>query len=155
MTTTIERSLELEVPARVAYDQWTQFEDFPQFLPDVDSVKQIDERHLDWRVHIGGHPTEFRTEICEQIPDKRIAWRSTSGPWHAGAVTFHRLSDTRSRIMLQLDYEPEGFTEKVGDKLGLAKHRIQKDLDAFKQFLESRGEATGAWRGRIPSPDEA
>ena len=154
MTTTIERSVELDVPARSAYDQWTQFEDYPRFIPGVERVRQIDDRRLDWRVRVDGRPAEFKTEICEQIPDKRIAWKSVTGPWHSGVVTFHRLSDERSKIMLQVDYEPEGLLNKLGDKLGLPETRLERDLLAFKQFVESRESPTGAWRGRIPAPGE-
>jgi uncharacterized membrane protein len=151
----VETSIEVEVPASTAYNQWTQFEDFPRFMEGVQAVQQLDDRHLRWRAEIGGKTVEWEAEISEQIPDKRIAWRSVEGAHNAGVVTFHRLRDDRTRIMLQLDYEPEGAIERVGDWLGVASHRVQGDLERFKTFIESRGRETGAWRGRVPSPDEA
>jgi uncharacterized membrane protein len=151
----IEKSIEVDVPASTAYNQWTQFEEFPRFMEGVQSVEQLDDRHLHWRAEIGGKTLEWSAEISEQIPDKRIAWRSLEGARNAGVVTFHRLSDDRTKVMLQLDYEPEGVAETVGDWLGIASSRVEGDLERFKQFVESRGRETGAWRGRVPSPDEA
>jgi uncharacterized membrane protein len=150
----VEKSIEVEVPASTAYNQWTQFEEFPRFMEGVEAVSQLDDRHLRWRAEIGGKTVEWKAEISEQIPDKRIAWRSVEGARNAGVVTFHRLSDDRTRIMLQLDYEPDGAIERVGDWLGVASRRVQGDLERFKTFIESRGQETGAWRGREPSPDE-
>ena len=151
----IEKSIEVNVPARVAYNQWTQFEEFPRFMEGVETVRQLDDRHLQWRAEIGGKTLEWKAEISEQIPDKRIAWHSLEGARNAGVVTFHRLSDDKTRIMLQLDYEPQGAVENVGDWLGVASSRVQGDLERFKDFIESRGRETGAWRGHVPSPDEA
>jgi uncharacterized membrane protein len=151
----IEKSIEVNVPARVAYNQWTQFEEFPRFMEGVESVRQLDDRHLQWRAEIGGKTLEWKAEISEQIPDKRIAWHSLEGARNAGVVTFHRLTDDTSRVMLQLDYEPQGAVENVGDWLGVASSRVQGDLERFKDFIESRGRETGAWRGHVPSPDEA
>jgi uncharacterized membrane protein len=151
----IEKSIEVNVPARVAYNQWTQFEEFPRFMEGVETVRQLDDRHLQWRAEIGGKTLEWKAEISEQIPDKRIAWHSLEGARNAGVVTFHRLSDDKTRIMLQLDYEPQGAVENVGDWLGVASSRVQGDLERFKDFIESRGRETGAWRGQVPSPDEA
>jgi uncharacterized membrane protein len=146
---TIEKSIEVNVPVRTAYNQWTQFEDFPKFMEGVVSVKQIDDKHLHWKTNIGGKEKEFDAEITEQIPDKRIAWRSTSGPHNAGVVTFHHIDDNKTKIMLQMEYEPEGIVENAGDMIGVASHRIQKDLERFKAFIESRGSETGAWRGEV------
>ena len=109
MTSKIEKSIDVEVPVRAAYNQWTQFEEFPRFMEGVEQVQQIDDRRLHWRANVGGKTLEWEAEIAEQIPDKRIAWRSLSGKKNAGVVTFHRLTDDRTRVMLQLDYEPEGF----------------------------------------------
>jgi len=148
----IEEGIEVTVPVRTAYNQWTQFESFPQFMEGVERVQQIDDRHLRWRANVGGVTREYDAEITEQIPDNRIAWRSTSGAKHAGVVTFHRLSDDRSRVMLQLEYEPEGATETVGDALGLLRRRVRGDLERFKEFIERRGTETGAWRGSIAAP---
>ena len=145
----IEEGIEVNVPVSTAYNQWTQFESFPQFMEGVERVEQIDDRHLRWRANVGGVTREWVAEITEQIPDNRIAWHSVSGPKNAGVVTFHRLSDDRSRAMLQLEYEPEGATETVGDALGLLRRRVRGDLERFKDFIERRGTETGAWRGSI------
>jgi uncharacterized membrane protein len=151
---TIEKSVEVNVPVRKAYDQWTQFEEFPRFMEGMESVRQLDDKRLHWRANIGGKVEEWDAEITEQIPDKRIAWRSTSGARNAGVVTFHRIADDRARIMLQVDYEPKTMTESVGDALGVVSHRIANDLQRFKEFIEQRGAPTGAWRGTIESPDD-
>jgi uncharacterized membrane protein len=151
---TVEKSIELNVPASVAYDQWTQFEEFPRFMDGVEEVKQLDDSHVHWRAKIGGTVEEWDAEITEQIPDKRIAWRSTSGARNAGVVTFHRLSDDRSRMMLQLEYEPQTWTETAGNLLGFLERRVDADLARFKEFIERRQQPTGAWRGQIESPED-
>ena len=151
---TIERSIDVDVPVRTAYNQWTQFEDFPKFMEGVRAVRQLDDRHLQWQAEIAGRDREWQAEITEQHPDERIAWRSTQGARNAGVVTFHHLSATRTRIMLQLEYEPEGVTETVGDAIGLVSARVKGDLERFKEFIESRGRETGAWRGDIPAPHQ-
>lgn len=151
---TIEKSIEVKVPARTAYDQWTQFEDFPRFMDGVESVTQIDDTHLRWRANIAGVVEEWDAEISEQMPDKRIAWHSTSGPKNAGVVTFHRLDDNSSRVMLQLDYEPQTWSESLGDLLGFMERRVTGDLQRFKEFIEHRQQPTGAWRGEVASPDD-
>ena len=148
--TTAEQSIEVDVPVTTAYNQWTQFEEFPQFMDGVESITQLDDRRLHWKVSIGGVTREFDTEIVEQHPDERIAWRSVDGTSHAGVVTFHKLSDTRSRLMLQLDMEPEGLVEKAGDKLGVVARQAKSDMENFKTFIESRATETGAWRGDVP-----
>lgn len=148
----IEQSIEVDVPVNVAYNQWTQFESFPKFMEGVKSVQQLDDRRLMWHAEVAGRDKDWEAEITEQHPDERIAWRSISGAPNAGVVTFHRLSDTRSKIMLQLDYEPEGVTETIGDAIGATSARVRGDLERFKQFIESRGSETGAWRGEIESP---
>ena len=147
-------SIDVEVPVRTAYNQWTQFEEFPRFMDGVESVQQIDDRNLHWRAEIGGKDVEWDAEIAEQMPDKRIAWNSISGARHAGAVDFHRIDDDRCRVTLQIDYEPEGAVEKVGDLLGAVKLRVKGDLKRFKEFIEARGSETGAWRGTVPNRDE-
>lgn len=146
---TTEKSIDVNVPASTAYNQWTQFEQFPRFMEGVEEVQQLNDRQLHWVTNVGGKRKEFEAEITEQIPDKRIAWRSRSGSSHAGVVTFHSLNDVQTRIMLQMEYEPEGITEKVGDAVGVMSRRVQGDLERFKQFIESRGAETGAWRGQI------
>jgi uncharacterized membrane protein len=151
---TIEKSIEVNLPAQTAYNQWTQFEEFPRFMEGVESVQQLDDRHLHWRAKIGGNVEEWDAEITEQIPDKRIAWQSTSGTRNAGVVTFHRIADDRSRVMLQLEYQPETWTESLGDLLGFVTRRVSGDLERFKDFVEHRRYPTGAWRGTIDSPDD-
>lgn len=146
---TVEESIEVDVPVSTAYNQWTQFEDFPKFMGSVESVEQIDDTHLHWRAIVGGKVKEWDSEITEQIPDERIAWRSISGPPNAGVVTFHRISDTRTRIMLQMDYSPETGAEKVADAGGAVKLTTKGNLKRFKKLLESRGHETGAWRGTV------
>ena len=151
---TIEESIEVGVPVRTAYDQWTQFEEFPHFMEGVEEIRQLDDTHVHWKTRIGGVEREFDAEITEQHPDHRIAWRSVSGPSQAGVVTFHRLDDATTRIMLQLDTEPEGAVEKVGDALGIVKRRVKGDLERFKEMMEERGTETGAWRGDVETPEE-
>ena len=148
--TTVEQSVEIEVPVRTAYDQWTQFEDFPRFMEGVEEVTQVTDDRLHWKTRIAGVEREFDAEITEQHPDERVAWRTLSGPQQAGVVTFHKLDPAKTKVMLQMEFEPEGLTEQVGDKLGLVKARVKGDLDRFKDFIESRGAETGAWRGDIP-----
>jgi uncharacterized membrane protein len=145
----IEKSIEINVPVRAAYNQWTQFEEFPNFMEGVKQVKQIDDKHLHWKADIGGKEKEWRAEITEQIPDERIAWTSRGGAMNAGVVTFHRLSDSKSKVMLQMEYDPQGMVENVGDAIGVVTQRVQGDLERFKQYIESRGQETGAWRGTV------
>ena len=146
---TIEKSIEVNAPVRTVYNQWTQFEEFPHFMEGVREVKQVTDKRLHWRAEMGGQEREWDADITEQIPDHRIAWRSTSGTPNAGAVTFHRLSDTTSKVMLQMDYDPKGFVENVGDAIGVVSQRVTGDLERFKEFIEARGSETGAWRGEI------
>ena len=145
----IEKSIELNVPVRTAYNQWTQFEEFPKFMEGVKEVKQIDDKRLLWKASIAGKEEEWNAEITEQIPDERIAWTSRGGAMNAGVVTFHRLSDAKSKVMLQLEYDPKGFVEKAGDAMGLVTQRVEGDLERFKTYIESRGQETNAWRGTI------
>lgn len=147
--TTIEESIEVNMPVGAAYNQWTQFEDFPKFMKGVCEVRQLDDTHLHWRAEIAGKEEQWDAEITEQIPDKRIAWRTTGGVKNAGVVTFHKISDSTTRIMLQMDYSAEGFMEELGDAVGAVKRRIRGDLKRFKTFLEKRGSETGAWRGSV------
>ena len=151
---TIEESIEVQVPVTTAYDQWTQFQEFPQFMEGVESVTQLDDTHLQWVAEIGGTKREWRAEITEQHPDERIAWRATEGAENAGVVTFHRIGDSTTRIMLQLDFDPEGIREQVADKLGLVKKRAVGDLERFKELIEARGVEGGGWRGDVGSPAE-
>jgi uncharacterized membrane protein len=146
---TIEESVEINVPVRTAYDQWTQFEEFPRFMEGVESVRQVDDTHLHWVAEVAGQRREWDAEITEQHPDERIAWTSTSGQRNAGVVTFHRLDDDRTKVMLQLDHEPEGLVDKAGDALGFVKRRAKGDLERFRELIESRGSESGAWRGEV------
>jgi uncharacterized membrane protein len=145
----IERSIDVDVPVRAAYDQWTQFEEFPRFMEGVDEIRQIDDTHTHWRTKIAGREKEFDAVVTEQWPDERIAWTSQDGPEHAGVVTFHRIDDSKTRIMLQLDYEPEGPVEKLGDLVGIVERRVKGDLERFKELIESRGAPSGGWRGEV------
>jgi uncharacterized membrane protein len=149
---TIEKSIDVNVPASTAYNQWTQFEEFPRFMEGVEQVTQIDNKHTHWRVNVGGKVREFETEITEQIPDKRIAWRTRGGTYNSGVITFHHLNQRSTRLMLQMEYEPEGAIEKAGDMLGVVSRRVYSDLERFKELIEMRGAESGGWRGKIDSP---
>jgi uncharacterized membrane protein len=147
----ILESVDIAVPVTTAYNQWTQFEEFPKFMEGVESVRQIDDSTLHWKAAIGGVEREWTARITEQTPDKRIAWANLDGATNAGVVTFHRLSDSTCRVALQLDYEPQGLVENVGDALGLVSRRAKGDLGRFKEFIEQRGHESGAFRGTIPA----
>ena len=149
MSSKVEQSIEVDVPIRTAYDQWTQFEEFPEFMEGVESVQQIDDTHLLWTAEINGKREEWKAEITEQIPDERVAWKSVDGKQNAGVVTFHRLADDRTKVMVQLDFEPEGMMEKLGSAIGSDDRQVKGDLERFKEFIESRGTETGAFRGTI------
>ena len=146
----IQQSVDVEVPVSVAYNQWTQFESFPRFMSGVESITQVDATHNHWVTDIMGVEREFDTEITEQHPDERIAWRSVGGDaQHAGVVTFHRLSDTTTRVMIQIDWQPSGVAEKVGSAVNVDERQVKGDAERFKEFIESRGQETGAWRGDV------
>ena len=149
---TIEKSIEVDVPVQTAYNQWTQFEEFPKFMNGVKEVKQLDSTHLRWKAQIAGKDKAWDAVITEQRPDDRIAWKSIDGANNAGVVTFHRLSDQKSKVMLQMDYEPEGALETIGDSVGAVSLRVAGDLERFKDFIESRGRESGAWRGEVKRP---
>ena len=149
---TIEKSVEVDVPVSTAYNQWTQFESFPEFMEGVERVTQVDQTHTHWTTKIGGVRREFDAEISEQHPDERIAWHTLDGPHQAGVVTFHRLDEGRSKVMLQMEYAPEGLVEKAGDTLGMVESRVSGDLDRFKRFIEARGVESGGWRGDVDRP---
>jgi uncharacterized membrane protein len=148
----VTESVDVAVPVSTAYNQWTQFESFPQFMGGVDKITQIDATHNHWVTTIGGVNREFDTEITEQNPDERVAWKSTDGTSHAGVVTFHRLNDSTTRVTVQLDWEPAGVVEKAGSVLGVDDRQVKADLRRFKEFIENRGGETGAWRGDVPRP---
>jgi uncharacterized membrane protein len=147
----IIESIDVDVPVTTAYNQWTQFESFPQFLDEVESITQFDDTHLRWKVRVGMFEREFDAEITEQHPDERVAWRSVGGDTaHAGVVTFHKLDDDTSRVTVQIDWEPSDMIEKLGSLVGAGKHAVKKDLENFKKFIENTGHETGAWRGDVP-----
>jgi uncharacterized membrane protein len=148
----VVESIDVKVPVSVAYNQWTQFEDFPHFMEGVKSVTQIDDTHLHWVAEVGGVEKEWDAEISEQHPDERIAWHATSGAENAGVVTFHRVDDETTRATLQLDVDPEGIVENLGTALGFLERRVKGDLERFKEFVESRQSETGAWRGEVEAP---
>lgn len=144
-----EHTIDVDVPIREAYDQWTQFEHFPEFMEGVESVVQLDDKHLEWTADIAGQRRTWTAEITDQTPDTRIAWKSTSGTENAGAVLFAPNGPDRTTITLRIDAEPEGVVETVGDALGFLERRTKGDLERFKSYIEDRRVATGAWRGEI------
>ena len=146
---TIEKSIDVNVPLRTAYNQWTQFEEFPNFMEGVEEVRQVDDERLHWVANIGGKKEEWDARITEQEPDMRVAWTAEQGAMNAGVVTFHRLEDDKTRVNLQMDYEPKGIVESAGDAMGFVSRRVEGDLGRFKEFIEQRGQETGAWRGQV------
>lgn len=148
---TFQESIDVEVPVRMAYNQWTQFEDFPKFMEGVEQVQQLSDDTIRWVAEIGGKKEEWTARITEQEPDSRVAWESQEGARNAGQVSFQPLGSDSSRITLQMEFEPEGAIEKAGDATGIVEKRVQGDLKRFKEFIESRGAETGAWRGEIHS----
>ena len=145
----IEKSIEVNVPVKTAYNQWTQFEEFPKFMEGVEQVKQITDKRLHWKANIAGKAEEWDAEITEQIPDQRVAWTSKGGAMNTGLVIFSPLSDAKSKLTLQMEYVPNGPIEKTGDAMGLVTRRVEGDLKRFKDFIESRGRETGGWRGTV------
>jgi uncharacterized membrane protein len=146
----IEKSSEVACPLRAVYNQWTQFEEFPQFMAGVKEVRQLDDTHVHWHAEIWGKDKEWDAEIIEQVPDERISWRSTTpeAP-NAGAVRFEPLGPERTRVHLTMEYEPQGVVENVGDAVGVFSKRVQNTVEDFKEFMESRQGPTGAWRGEV------
>jgi uncharacterized membrane protein len=157
----VHQTLDLEVPARVAYNQWTQFEAFPHFMEDVTEVHQLDDAHVQWQLAIGGRKLAWTARIYEQIPDRRIAWTSVEGAVNAGSATFHPLTPASCRMLVELSYEPSGLVEDLGALLGVVTRHLRSGLRDFKTFIEARHQEDGAWRGRIedspiePGPDPA
>ena len=149
MTTKVEKSILVNVPVGTAYNQWTQFEDFPQFMGGVKSVTQLDDDRLEWVAEIAGVRRQWTARILEQVPDQKVAWAATEGATNAGAVTFEDVGGGQTSVHLSLEYEPEGLLEKVGDKLNVVENQAEADLDRFKAFIEAEGYATGAWRGSV------
>jgi uncharacterized membrane protein len=149
----IEQSIDVNVPVREAYNQWTQFEEFPEFMKGVESVKQTDDTHLHWVAEIAGVRKEWDAEITQQEPDQRIAWKSINGADNAGAVDFHRVDDQVTRVNLTMDIDPEGVVENLGNAVGVPERQVSGDLDRFKEFIEARHGATGGWRGTVEQND--
>ena len=150
---TIRESIEVDVPVSTAYNQWTQFEEFPQFMDGVESVKQLDDTHVLWNAEIGGQRREWRAEIVEQVPDKKIAWRAENEKGPNGIVEFEQLGEEKTLATVEIAYEPEGLTEQLGSKVGYDSRQVKNDLERFKNLVESRGAESGAWRGEVRSGD--
>ena len=146
---TVEKSIEIELPVSTVYNQWTQFEEFPQFMEGVERVTQLDDTRLHWVAEIAGARREWDAEIVDQEPDRRIAWRSIDGAGNGGVVTFQPTGASGTRVNLQMEFEPEGLAETIGDKLGFVSKQAEGDLERFKSFMEQRGSETGAWRGEV------
>ncbi|MGY0234381.1 SRPBCC family protein [Longispora urticae] len=145
----VTKSIEVAVPVRAVYNQWTQFEEFPRFMEGVESVVQHGDARTHWKIKIGGIEREFDAQIVEQTPDERVAWASVQGPRHAGVITFQAIDAEHTRVTALISAEPEGFVEHVGDALGLISKRVESDLERFRTFIEERGAETGGWRGQI------
>lgn len=145
----IEKDIVVDVPVEAAYNQWTQFESFPEFMEGVKEVVQLDEKRLRWSAEIAGKDEEWEAEITEQVPNRHIAWRSVTGAMNAGSVRFQPAGDGKTKVSLELVYEPRDVAEKVGDALGFLERQVSADLERFKKFIESRGVPTGAWPGEI------
>jgi uncharacterized protein YndB with AHSA1/START domain len=149
VTTKVEKSILVNVPVGTAYNQWTQFEDFPQFMGGIRSVRQLEDDRLEWVAEIAGVRRQWTARILEQVPDRKVAWAATDGATNAGEVTFEDVGGGQTSVHLTLEYEPEGLLEKVGDKLNIVENQAEADLDRFKAFIEAEGYATGAWRGSV------
>jgi uncharacterized membrane protein len=145
----VEKVVEVDCPINTVYNQWTQFEEFPRFMAGVKEVQQIDDTHVHWRAEIWGKDKEWDAEITEQEPDKRISWKSVSGAVNMGTVRFEPLDADHTRVRLVMAYEPEGVVENVGDALGIFTARVERTVEDFKHFIESRHQATGGWRGEV------
>ena len=150
----IEKTFEIDCPVHTVYNQWTQFEEFPRFMEGVKETRQIDDTHLHWKVSIAGKEKEFDTEILEQVPDRRIAWRSTGGAPNAGSVQFEPLNKERTRVQLTMEYEPQTFVEKAADSLGIVSRKVESAAEKFRKLVEKRGVETGAWRGEVHGGQE-
>jgi len=147
----IEKSVVVDVPVSTAYNQWTQFEEFPRFMEGVHEVKQLDDRHLFWKAEVGGKEKEWEAEIREQVPDQKIIWCATDGTENAGIVRFEPQGPGQTKVHLQMSYSTQGFAETIGDKLGFMSRRVEGDLERFRDFIEDRGTATGAYRETLPN----
>jgi uncharacterized membrane protein len=145
----VEKIIEVDQPIRTVYNQWTQFEEFPKFMAGVREVRQTDDTHLHWQAEVFGKHEEWDAEITEQEPDKRISWKSVSGPLNAGTVRFEPITENRTRVRLVMSYAPDGAIEAAGSALGAVNAQLQTSVQQFKSYIESRGGETGAWRGEV------
>jgi len=150
---TVNQTIDVDVPVSVAYNQWTQFETFPEFMKGVESVQQIDETALHFSTNVGGVKRDYNAQILEQIPDSLVSWASIDGPLNSGSVRFEPLGPDRTRINVEIEWEPESFAEKAGSLVGVDDLRVSADLDKFKKFIEARHQETGAWRGSVTGGD--
>ena len=155
MSTKVEKPILVNVPVSVAYNQWTQFEEFPHFMGGVKSVKQLSDDRLEWIAEIAGVRRQWQARILEQIPDRKVAWAATEGATNAGSVVFEDLGGGQTSVQLSLEYDPEGIVEKIGDKLSIVDKQAENDLNRFKAFIEDEGYATGAWRGTVSGGTQA
>ena len=146
---TVKESIDVDVPVSTAYNQWTQFEEFPKFMEGVDSVKHIDDTHLKWIAEVGGKRREWQAEIVEQVPDRKIAWRSLDENGPNGIVEFEQLGEDKTLVTVEMAYDAEGLTEQLGSAIGMDSRQVKRDLERFKELIESRGVETGAWRGEV------
>ena len=146
----VTESVDVEAPITQVYNQWTQFETFPEFMSGVQSITQLDDRHLHWKIKVAGVEREFDAEVTEQHPEERVAWKSTDGTSHAGVVTFHKLDQNHTKVTVQLDWDPDTLLEKAGAMVNADDMQVSRDLDRFKKFIEQAPSETGAWRGDVP-----
>ncbi len=144
----VDKTIEVNVPLQTAYNQWTQFEEFPNFMSNVESVQQLDDKRLHWVAEYAGKRHEWDAEITEQVPDQRIAWRGSGDVQQSGLVTFEPVSADTTKVSVEMEWQPEGAMEKAGAMVGADERSVSADLDRFKEFIEARGVETGAWRGR-------
>jgi uncharacterized membrane protein len=149
----IEESIRVQAPLQAVYNQWTQFEDFPKFMEGIKQVRQIDDTHLHWVAAFGGQEHEWDAEVTEQKPDERVAWRNTDGKENAGVVTFHRISDAETQVMVQMDFVPEGIIEKLGNAIGAPDRRVKGDLERFRDLVQDAGQRPEGWREEVQRPD--
>jgi len=148
---TVKETIEVNVPVSTAYNQWTQFADFPKFMDGVKSVEQLDDTHLRWVAEVGGESRDWQAEIVEQVPDQRIAWRATDDEGPNGLVRFEPLGEATTLVTVEMSYEPEGLKEQLGAKIGLDSRQVKEDLGRYKELVETMGSETGAWRGEVHS----
>jgi len=148
----VQKSIDINVPVQMAYNQWTQFEQFPRIMDSVRSVVQLDDRRMTWHARVANRDKFWDAEIEEQVPDQRIVWRSIEGPSNAGQVSFQPLEQGRSRVTLQLSYKPQGIMEKAGSAMGFVSRQVENDLGRFRDFIEAQPIETGAYRDELPNP---